>query len=278
MTFSLSAVIRTHPVTAFSVLAYLFSWVFWIPVSLVFPGPHEGILPIILVFCGTFGPAVSAVILSWAVAGKDGVASLGTRMIRWRVGTRWYLAACCLPPLVILTALALFVASGHPVGSVTALVPWYLLPLAFIFAMITGGPLAEEPGWRGFALPTLLESFSPLAASILAGTVWSLWHLPFFFITWSSQYGLQFGYYLIINIGLTTLMTWVFLHTEGSILLAMIFHTSFNVAGTLLPVSQAATGSSLPLALVAIIMCSAAGVVVVIRRQEFFSVRKERFV
>ena len=81
-----------------------------------------------------------------------------------------------------------------------------------------------------------------------------------------------------MNIGLTTLMTWAFLHTGGSILIAMIFHTSFNGAATLLPVSRAATGSNLPLLLVAVIMCAAAGVVVVIRRQEFFSVRKERFV
>lgn len=148
---------------------------FWIPVALAFPGPREGTLPVILVFSGTFGPAVSALILSRVVAGKKGVASLGRRVIQWRVGKHWYAAAVCLPPVVILTALILFIASGHPAGSVSALVPWYLLPLAFVFSMITGGPLAEEPGWRGFALPTMLESFSPLAASISLGSIWSLW-------------------------------------------------------------------------------------------------------
>ena len=169
MTCSLREVIRAHPVAAFTVFAYLFSWAFWIPVALAFPGLREGTLPVILVFTGTFGPAVSAVILSRVVAGKKGVASLGRRVIQWRVGKHWYAAAVCLPPVVILTALILFIASGHPAGSVSALVPWYLLPLAFVFSMITGGPLAEEPGWRGFALPTMLESFSPLAASISPG-------------------------------------------------------------------------------------------------------------
>jgi membrane protease YdiL (CAAX protease family) len=278
MKFFLSAAIHKHPVAVFFLLAYLFSWTFWLPVALVFPGTNDSALPLILVFCGTVGPLVSAVILSWFTDGKKGVQSLGQRIIHWRVGIRWYLTAFCLPPLVILSGLALFIATGHPIGVVNPIFPLYLLPLAFVFAMITGGPLAEEPGWRGFALPNLLESYSPLAASIIIGVVWSLWHLPLFFVTWSSQSGLQPGYYLLMNIGFSTLMTWIFLHTEGSVLIAMILHTSFNVAATLLPVSQAVTGSSLPLILIAIIMCAVAIIVVIARRQEFLFVEKGRFV
>ncbi len=70
MTYPLREVIRTHPVATFSVPAYLFSWAFWIPVALVFPGPHEGTLPVILVFFGTFGPAFSAVFFCGLFPGK----------------------------------------------------------------------------------------------------------------------------------------------------------------------------------------------------------------
>lgn len=82
---SLITAICTHPVTAFFLLAYLFSWAFWTPVALLFPGPRTRILPLVLVFCGTFGPAVSAVLLSRLVAGKESVRSLWLRIIHWHV-------------------------------------------------------------------------------------------------------------------------------------------------------------------------------------------------
>jgi uncharacterized protein len=267
-------VIRSHPVYAFFLFAYIISWVFWIPMTLLFPGSPAGVLPLILVFCGTFGPVVSAVILAWVLAGRKGIEKLVKHVTFWRVRVRWYLVALCLPLLVILAGLALFIASGNSPGTISAVVPWYLLPVVFVFALITGGPLVEEPGWRGFALPFLLESKSPLFASLLLGVVWSLWHLPLFFISWSSQFGLSLVYYVIMNIGFATLITWVFISTKESVLPAMILHTSFNVAATLLPVSPAASGSSLPFMLIAVIMCCAAAVVVVIRRREFFSVQK----
>jgi hypothetical protein len=81
-----------------------------------------------------------------------------------------------------------------------------------------------------------------------------------------------------MNIGFVTLITKVFFQTEGSIFLAMILHTSFNVTATPLPVTQAATGNSLPFAMIAVIMCAVAAIIVIIRKQEFLSVQKCRFV
>ena len=44
--------------------------------------------------------------------------------------------------------------------------------------LLSPGALLEEMGWRGFALPMLLRSMSPLTASVVLGVMWAAWHLP----------------------------------------------------------------------------------------------------
>jgi uncharacterized protein len=53
----------------------------------------------------------------------------------------------------------------------------FLLSLA-ITLFLDGGGLFEENGWRGFALPLLLQRFHPFKASLVLGFLWGLWHFP----------------------------------------------------------------------------------------------------
>ncbi|WP_256253107.1 CPBP family intramembrane glutamic endopeptidase [Paenibacillus sp. UNC496MF] len=52
----------------------------------------------------------------------------------------------------------------------------------FLLGSLLGGPFGEEPGWRGYALPKLQEKYRILGASLILGVLWTMWHLPFFFI------------------------------------------------------------------------------------------------
>jgi membrane protease YdiL (CAAX protease family) len=46
-------------------------------------------------------------------------------------------------------------------------------------ALLDQGAVLEELGWRGFALPELQASgLSPLAAAVVVGVGWGLWHVP----------------------------------------------------------------------------------------------------
>jgi membrane protease YdiL (CAAX protease family) len=54
--------------------------------------------------------------------------------------------------------------------------PSYLLSYLATFALVIvlGGPLLEEPGWCGFALPRMERLHGPLLASLILGVLWAL--------------------------------------------------------------------------------------------------------
>jgi membrane protease YdiL (CAAX protease family) len=101
--------------------------------------------------------------------------------------------------------------------------PSAVLLLPVYFALFGA---AEELGRRGFALPLLLASSSPLTASLLLGVVWSLWHLP---VVLSDPVLRTPVPFLLAVLPASVLFTWLFLHTRGSVLLAVLFHAWFDV-------------------------------------------------
>src|SRR6266404_3449149 len=99
--------------------------------------------------------------------------------------------------------------------------------------MAVGGPLNEELGWRGFALPRLLQRRSPLAASVGLGVVWAFWHLLVFFVPGWPGHGQSLATYVVIVVCYSIFMTAAHLSTRGSLLIAVLFHTSADAAAGL---------------------------------------------
>ena len=89
--------------------------------------------------------------------------------------------------------------------------------------------VGEELGWRGYALPKLVETRSPLAASLIIGVVWWLWHLPTFFIAGTPQFNQPVVAFLVMTTAYSILLTWVVLHARGSVLIATLFHGAINI-------------------------------------------------
>src|SRR5215217_7913595 len=127
--------VRRHPLITFFVLAYALSW--W-------PLPFGSFLAL--------GPLVAALIVLAITEGWAGLQDLGSRMIRWRVGWIWYALAIALPLAVHLLTVGLNVALGAGAPSLAQFSPWYVVFVVFAVRLINplDGPLAEEPGWRGF--------------------------------------------------------------------------------------------------------------------------------
>jgi uncharacterized protein len=206
-----------HPLVFFFLLAFLFSWVYWgLWKALQLPEP--------LFVVGAAGPTVSAFVVLAITSGKPGVLRLLRSYVHWRVGVQWYVVALIgVPVLMVLAYAVLPGALADFVAPDWSFVPFYLSQFAITLFIPPRGPLLEEGGWRGFALPRLQRLHGPLVGTLILGALWALWHGPFYFgplsltgpnATFVST-GIAFVEYSIGAIGVAVVMTWVFNNTGG---------------------------------------------------------------
>ena len=224
MKSAIPALLKRHAFIVFVALAVLISWFPWYTTGTGF---------------FVFGPSIAGLIVIAMTSGKEGMRDVGQRSLRWRVGLRWWVIALFFTGLILLFSIAInTIFLGGDIPSFAFFrQEWYLIPTVFLITMI-GGPLGEEFGWRGFALPNLQRKWGPMIASIIIGTVWALWHLPLFFQpdTIHAQIGIKFlPVYIIGEIVLATIMTWVYNNTGGSLLVGgIILHNADNFWATAL--------------------------------------------
>jgi membrane protease YdiL (CAAX protease family) len=180
---------------------------------------------------------LAAVVISSLYSIRQGVRDMITPITHWRVGISWYFIALGLWPLIILAGNAMAQSLNMTISSSP---PWPNRPILFVIAesflwyFLFGGPLNEEPGWRGFAMPRLQRQFSPLVASVILGALWGLWHVPLHLL--GVYYGGAWGAIIRIQeIPRTILFTWIYNRTKGSLLIALLFHTAINTTSLFLP-------------------------------------------
>lgn len=215
----------------FFVLAFAITWIVWVPRAINPGGFFDSGFGEVLGTVWSYGPALAAIAAALITAGRQGLRELGGRLRTWRVGWVWYLVAI-LAPLVLaalagVTNLALGGTFGEAISDVFDEGILAALPL-FLALCLTDG-LGEETGWRGFALPRLLEVNGAVVASIVLGVIWAAWHLPLFWIEGASLFETSI-LILFLRLPATSIMfTWLYQRTQGSLLLAIIFHAALNL-------------------------------------------------
>ncbi|MEJ7643873.1 MAG: CPBP family intramembrane glutamic endopeptidase [Chryseolinea sp.] len=222
----------------FSMLALIISW----PLILIvahnltpnFPTGNRkaveelfGSLPLLY---GT-GPLISAVLVTLFYRGSAGVKALFKRVVEWRVSFRWYIFAVILPVVPQWIALVIWgLLSNNEIqfpALSSFLFSWIQIALVSAVYYVT-----EELGWRGFMLPRFLSIYTWVKASLLTGIIWSVWHYPLWATSgWATTGSLKetmliLGASTMFSIGLSILVTWMFINTKGSVLLAMLLHGS----------------------------------------------------
>ncbi len=256
---------RTNPIPAFFLLTFAIAWMIWLPIGYL--APEYFLLAIIP---GAWAPTIVSVLLTRLTDGKDGVRQFLSRVVRWRVGMQWYLVVLFGIALIAFAAqgLNIWLFDGAPVKfNLPAGVPedglLVALPIIFFVNIFFGGPLAEDIGWRGYALPKLREKMSAFTASLLIGIVWVLWHLPFFWIPEGRVAigGVPLLWFALLTTAWSVLFAWVYVNTE-SILMPVLFHAAVNTTLGTLGVLGQANGSLTPVILNTVLTWLVVGVIV----------------
>jgi membrane protease YdiL (CAAX protease family) len=229
---ALPRLVQAHPLVAYFVITYALSWSYWaIVLGVLKKDSMWWFLP------GAFAPFIAAVIVTGLAQGRQGLRAYFRRFVLWRVGVRWYLfALVALPLLIALLGLPFRDGSEGVTGTFVQVAGTYVAYVVFL-SLLGGGQ--EEPGWRGFALPRLQVRYGPLLGTVVLGLLWGVWHLPLFVLvadynssgTGWAGIALTFAAFVVGGaVGQSLLLTWLFNHTKGSVLLAILAHGSLNTA------------------------------------------------
>lgn len=233
----MSRLMRTHPILSFFVMSCALSWLGWL--NYILSNSGLGLIdvdyPVVLgstqpvgVIPGAYlGPIGSALIITAVADGRTGLKAWVGRLRHWRVNWRWYGVSLLAVPGGLIVLGALF-SGGHmrvpPLVLLSAYAPILVLQL-----LTTG--LAEEPGWRDFALNRLQRRFGPMMSVAILGPVWALWHYPLFLTDWAENSGqgwMGLLSFTIFCIAFNVVMSWVFNRTDESLPLSMLTHVSVN--------------------------------------------------
>ena len=221
---------RRFPILSYFALTYGISWG-GILVVLSSTGFDLTVLrPLdtgLIFVCMLLGPSIAGLSLTVVLDGRAGLRELRSRLLRWRVGLRWYALALLTMPVLMLAVLWPFSLIAGP-----AFAPRFQWPL-LVIGLVAG--TFEEVGWTGFATPRLLVAQRTWGAGLSLGLVWAMWHLLVDFRQNHSSMGdawmlwlLSFAVLYVTTLtAYRVLMTWVFARTQ-SLLLAVLMHASYT--------------------------------------------------
>ena len=228
---------------SFFALAFAWSWACWLLAPVV--KAQSPVASTTLSLVGGFGPSLAAVVVVAHGSGMAGLRRWLTRCLRWRLSWRWAVLAFLFPVVFMGLAAAAHVALGGTLPPSPAVGHVGLAALNFLLIFLVGGPLGEEFGWRGFALPALQARWGWRVASVLLGLLWAVWHLPLFYSVGTVQSHLPMGWYALSAIASSVLFAWLFHRSQGSIVPVLVLHTAVNAWSLIIPVMVLPDGSNL---------------------------------
>ena len=137
-------------------------------------------------------------------------------LLKWIVNPLWYLAGFSLMIVPLIIA-GIYIILGR---ETTGIAPGYTISIFLLasFENLIMGPLSEELGWRGYALPEIESKFSSITSSVILGVLWASWHI----LLYLTEERMPFYIYLPIVLALTILFTWAFNRYDS----VFVYHNS----------------------------------------------------
>ncbi len=252
----------------FFLITLIFTWMFWIPDALSKRGVIQSNFFTNLGFLGSLGPLFSVILIIIIQNGFNGVKSFITTSLSNKFPIKYWFYIFLLFPVLISVSyyISLQFEQGAPVSEAKGM--YHLLPLIFFSVMFTGGPIQEEFGWRGYALPIMQKRFNSFISSFLLGIIWGIWHWPQFLVPKDMTgmfYINPFWSFMLTIIFANFIYTWLYNETKHSILAMLILHTQMNLFFWVFPVLYTNYGY-----LIILLTFAIASIIVVIFNKKMF--------
>jgi uncharacterized protein len=164
-----------------------------------------------------YAPTLTGLTLTILYEGWDGLVALFKRGVFFTKPLWWLIALLIIPITLLFFGLFTYI-TGIESNSFNWLAFIGTFPLLIFSSNIItdAGPIGEELGWRGYALPRLLQFHSPVVATFILSVLWTLFHLPAFFEPGTYQFGLSFIWFSLFCFSLCFIMTWLYMNTGGN--------------------------------------------------------------
>lgn len=227
-----------YPLISFFTLANGISWLAWTPYILSLDGfgvLHFRYPDLILgnqltaVLPGAYlGPLTAAFTVTAITEGREGLRRWRRRLFQFRASLGWYAFALLAVPVAIVAGTLAIPGAEEALRAPSLVVLAVYLPMLVLQLLTTG--LAEEPGWRDFALTRLQERHHPLVATFILGVLWTMWHLPLFLTPWAGP-DVDLAAVVRFTIGamsMSFLITLVYNKARQSVPLVMVLHCTVN--------------------------------------------------
>ncbi len=221
---------RYRPVLFFA-LAYLFTWIFWIPAMFV---PEN--LGALLMLIGLIAPPVVSTVMV-LVSGSDALKKdlknkmVGFYKVKW-INVFW---AVIVFALIVVCSILLSLAFGQSLDQFSFTEDFSFTGIGIAGALVTiiVASVLEEVGWKGYCEDSIGQYMNWFWESMIFGAIWSFWHFPLIFIKGTYHAGLMVNPLFVVNffvsaIPMGFIITWVYLASDRSILACIIFHLFVN--------------------------------------------------
>jgi membrane protease YdiL (CAAX protease family) len=233
------AFIKRQPLLSMYIILFVLGWSGLILQVLDSQGLLSMPLPVsafIQILTG-WAPGIAAVLITAVLAGRAGVRDLLRRFLIWRVGLPWYILALFLIAAIILGGIGLHVLFGGAVPLIPAAGSSVLnTGIVFVVFILLGAMLnTEEIAWRGFALPRLQARYGVLMAGLLLVIPEVALHIPLFFDK-TNPFFQTVGIYWFsaFSVAMVFVYIFVFNKARGSLLIVTLMHASQNAWANLL--------------------------------------------
>lgn len=194
--------------------AYAFSLLLWLPALM-----QTHARPLFFAV-GTFGPTLAAFVTQRICEGN------------WRAVHLWstrrdFTSGLLAGAITILMA-AFFTAVLMTRSGFSRWQWSTLIQIVTVFVPnLSGGPLGEESGWRGFALGRLQQRLNPTLSAVIVGFFWANWHLP---LILAHVYNVTWWQFVLLTTAASVFLSFGFNLSRGSTICAILLHGLYNVA------------------------------------------------